>query len=112
MKAGAALWPPLRCLAHVSPESKSKAGGTPQRAVELLLRASGRHAYLMTGDFLVVRLWGVLTAPERLQAKSSPPGIGRDLLKHGGAHLIETAKPLTVRLLSVALLGESARISG
>jgi len=51
------------------------------------------RAYLI-GDLLVVRLEGVLTAPELLLAKSPPRGRGRDLLKQVRTHLIETAKPL------------------
>ena len=51
------------------------------------------HAHLL-GDFLVVRLQGVLTAAEQHLAKSLPAEKGRDLLKQVGSHLIETARPV------------------
>ena len=51
------------------------------------------HAYLL-GDFLVVRLQGVLTAAEQQLVKSLPAEKGRDLLKQVRTHLIETARPL------------------
>jgi uncharacterized protein YbcI len=51
------------------------------------------HAHLV-GDFLVVRLRGVLTAAEQQLAKSLPGEKGRDLLKQVRTHLIETARPL------------------
>ena len=50
------------------------------------------HAYLL-GDFVVVRLQGVLTPAEQQLAKF-PTQKGRDLLKQVRTHLIETAKPL------------------
>jgi uncharacterized protein YbcI len=50
------------------------------------------HAHLI-GDFLVVRLRGVLTAAEQHLAESLPAEKGRDLLKQVRAHLIETARP-------------------
>jgi len=50
------------------------------------------HAYLL-GDFVVVRLQGLLTAAEQQLAKL-PSERGRDLLKEVRTHLIETAKPL------------------
>jgi uncharacterized protein YbcI len=50
------------------------------------------HAYLL-GDFVVVRLRGLLTPAEQQLAKS-PSDKGRDLLKQVRSHLIETAKPL------------------
>ena len=50
------------------------------------------HAYLL-GDFVVVRLQGLLTPAEQQLAKS-PSDKGRDLLKQVRTHLIETAKPL------------------
>jgi uncharacterized protein YbcI len=50
------------------------------------------RAYLH-GDFIVVRLQGLLTPAEQQLAKS-PSGKGRDLLKQVRTHLIETAKPL------------------
>ena len=48
----------------------------------------------LIGDLLVVRLKGVLTAPEQHLAKSLPDEKGRDLLKRVRTHLIETARPL------------------
>ena len=50
------------------------------------------HAYLL-GDFVVVRLQGLLTPAEQQLAKF-PSEKGRDLLKQVRSHLIETAKPL------------------
>jgi uncharacterized protein YbcI len=50
------------------------------------------HAHLI-GDFLVVRLQGVLTAAEQQLAKSLPSEKGRDLLKQVRTQLIETARP-------------------
>jgi uncharacterized protein YbcI len=50
------------------------------------------HAYLH-GDFVVVRLQGLLTPAEQQLAKC-PSEKGRDLLKQVRTHLIETAKPL------------------
>jgi len=50
------------------------------------------HAYLM-GDFVVVRLQGLLTPGEQQMAKS-PSDKGRALLKEVRIHLIESAKPL------------------
>ena len=51
------------------------------------------HAYLL-GDFLVVRLQGVLTAAEQQLVKTFPPEKGRDLLKQVRTQLIETARPV------------------
>ena len=51
------------------------------------------HAHLL-GDFLVVRLKGVLTAAEQHLVKSLPAEKGRDLLKQVRTHLIETARPV------------------
>jgi uncharacterized protein YbcI len=51
------------------------------------------HAHLL-GDFLVVRLEGVLTAAEQQLVKSLPAEKGRDLLKQVRTHLVETARPL------------------
>ncbi len=48
----------------------------------------------LIGDFLVVRLMGVLTDAEQHLFKSLPAGKGRDLLKEVRTHLIETARPL------------------
>ncbi|HKI19738.1 MAG TPA: DUF2294 domain-containing protein [Isosphaeraceae bacterium] len=50
------------------------------------------HAHLI-GDFLVVRLEGVMTAAEQHLVKSIPAENGRDLLKQVRTHLIETARP-------------------
>ena len=50
------------------------------------------HAHLI-GDFVVVRLHGLLTPAEQLLARS-PSEKGRDLLKQVRTHLMETAKPL------------------
>ena len=49
------------------------------------------HAYLL-GDFVVVRLQGLLSPAER-QLAESPSEKGRDLLKQVRTNLIETAKP-------------------
>jgi uncharacterized protein YbcI len=49
------------------------------------------HAFLV-GDFLVVRLQGLLTLAEQQLART-PSDRGRDLLKQVRTHLIETAKP-------------------
>jgi uncharacterized protein YbcI len=49
------------------------------------------RVYLL-GDFLVVRLQGVLTAAEQQLVKSLPAEKGRDLLKQVRTHLIETAR--------------------
>ena len=51
------------------------------------------HTYLL-GDFLVVRLRGVLTAAEQQLVKSLPAEKGRDLLKQVRTHLVETARPV------------------
>ena len=51
------------------------------------------HTHLL-GDFLVVRLKGVLTAAEQHLVKSLPSEKGRDLLKQVRTHLIETARPV------------------
>ena len=48
----------------------------------------------LLGDFLVVRLHGVLTAAEQHLVKSLPSAKGRDLLKQVRSHLIETARPV------------------
>jgi uncharacterized protein YbcI len=52
----------------------------------------GVRAFLL-GDFVVVRLQGLLTPAEQQLAKF-PSEKGRDLLKQVRSHLIETAKPL------------------
>ena len=48
----------------------------------------------LLGDFLVVRLQGVLVAAEQHLVKSLPAEKGRDLLKQVRSHLIETARPV------------------
>jgi uncharacterized protein YbcI len=48
----------------------------------------------LIGDFLVVRLQGVLTAAEQQLVKSVTPDKGRDLLKEVRTQLIETARPI------------------
>ena len=55
------------------------------------------NAYLL-GDFVVVRLQGLLTPAEQQHAKF-PSEKGRDLLKQVRTHLIETAKPLIQALV-------------
>jgi uncharacterized protein YbcI len=56
------------------------------------------HAHLI-GDFLVVRLQGVLTAAEKHLVKSLPAEKGRDLLKQVRTHLLETARPLMEKMV-------------
>ena len=51
------------------------------------------HTHLI-GDFLVVRLQGVLTAAEQHLVKSLTAEKGRNLLKQVRTHLIETARPI------------------
>jgi len=51
------------------------------------------HTYLL-GNFLVVRLQGVLTAAEQQLVQALPAEKGRDLLKQVRTHLIETARPV------------------
>jgi uncharacterized protein YbcI len=55
------------------------------------------HAYLL-GDFVVVRLQGLLTPAEQQLAKT-PSEKGRDLLKQVRTHLIETARPVMEALV-------------
>jgi uncharacterized protein YbcI len=55
------------------------------------------HAYLI-GDFVVVRLQGLLTPAEQQLAKF-PSEKGRDLLKQVRSHLIETARPLIAAIV-------------
>ncbi len=47
----------------------------------------------LIGDFLVVRLLGVLTAAEQQLVKSFSAEKGRDLLKQVRTHLVELARP-------------------
>ena len=49
------------------------------------------HTHLI-GDFLVVRLQGVLTAAEQQLVKTLPAEKGRDLLKQVRTQLVETAR--------------------
>ncbi len=51
------------------------------------------HTFLL-GNFLVVRLQGVLTAAEQQLVQALPADKGRDLLKQVRTHLIETARPV------------------
>lgn len=51
------------------------------------------HAHLL-GDFLVVRLQGILTPAEQNLVKSLPTENERDLLKQVRTQLIETARPV------------------
>lgn len=51
------------------------------------------HTHLL-GDFLVVRLHGVLTAAEQQLVKSLSAEKGRDLLKQVRTHLVEAARPV------------------
>jgi uncharacterized protein YbcI len=53
----------------------------------------------LIGDLLMVRLKGVLTAPEQHLVKSLPNEKGRDLLKQVRTHLIETARPLLAAMI-------------
>jgi len=53
----------------------------------------------LIGDFLVVRLQGVLTAAERHLVKTLLPEKGRDLLKQVRTQLIEVARPTLDRLV-------------
>ena len=59
------------------------------------------RTYLL-GDFLVVRLQGVLTAAEQHLVKSVPPEKGRDLLKRVRTQLIEAARPVLQALVEGA----------
>jgi uncharacterized protein YbcI len=51
------------------------------------------HAHLI-GDLLLIRLQGVLTAPEQHMVEVLPVEKGRDLLKQVRTQLIETARPI------------------
>ncbi len=53
----------------------------------------------LLGDFLVVRLEGVLTAAEQHLVRAVAPEKGRDLLKQVRTHLIETARPAMEKLV-------------
>jgi uncharacterized protein YbcI len=56
------------------------------------------HAFLIS-DLLVVRLTGVLTAAEQHLVKSLPAENGRNLLKQVRTQLIETARPVMVKMV-------------
>jgi len=64
------------------------------------------RAYLI-GDFVIVRLHGVLTAAEQHLVQTLPPEKGRDLLKQVRTQLVETARP-TLDALIADLTGEQA----
>jgi uncharacterized protein YbcI len=51
------------------------------------------HAHLI-GDFIVIRLQGILTAAEQQLVKSLSSEKGRDLLKEVRTQLMETARPI------------------
>jgi uncharacterized protein YbcI len=59
------------------------------------------HAY-MIGDFLVVRLKGVLTVAEQQLVAALPAEKGRDLLKQVRVHLVETARPVMEKMIQKA----------
>jgi uncharacterized protein YbcI len=59
------------------------------------------HAYLI-GDFLVVRLKGVLTVAEQQLVAALPAEKGRDLLKQVRVHLVETARPVMEKMIQKA----------
>jgi len=60
---------------------------------------SGIRAHLL-GDFLVVRLQGVLTAAEQHLATSLASDEGRDLLKQVRTHLVEVARPQLEQMIT------------
>ena len=59
------------------------------------------HTHVI-GDFVVVRLTGVLTAAEKQMVKSIPAEKGRELLKQVRTHLIETARPMMELMIESA----------
>ena len=59
------------------------------------------HAHLI-GDFLVVRLQGVLTAAEQQLVKTLPSENRRNLLKEVRTQLMETARPLLEAMVQEA----------
>jgi len=59
------------------------------------------HTFLL-GNFLVVRLQGVLTAAEQQLVQALPAEKGRDLLKQVRTHLIETARPVLEAMIQEA----------
>jgi uncharacterized protein YbcI len=56
----------------------------------------------LIGDFLIVRLEGVLTAAEQHLVKALADEKGRDLLKQVRSHLIETARPVMEAMVQKA----------
>ncbi|MGL6095247.1 MAG: DUF2294 domain-containing protein [Fimbriiglobus sp.] len=56
------------------------------------------HTHLI-GDFIVIRLHGVLTEAEEQLVKTLPPEKGRDLLKQVRTQLIETARPVLEKMI-------------
>ena len=62
----------------------------------------------LIGDFLVVRLQGVLTAAEQHLVTTLPAERGRDLLKQVRTQLIETSRPQLEQLVQ-AVTGVSIR---
>lgn len=56
------------------------------------------HAHLI-GDFIVIRLHGVLTEAEQQLVKTLLPEKGRDLLKQVRTQLIEMARPVLEGLI-------------
>jgi uncharacterized protein YbcI len=56
------------------------------------------HSHLI-GDFIVIRLHGVLTEAEGQLVKTLPPEKGRDLLKQVRTQLIETARPVLEEMI-------------
>lgn len=59
------------------------------------------RAHLL-GDFLAVRLQGVLTAAEQHLVRTLPPEKGRDLLKQVRTQLIEIARPVLSKMVAEA----------
>jgi len=59
------------------------------------------RAHLL-GDFLAVRLQGVLTAAEQHLVRTLPPEKGRDLLKQVRTQLIEIARPVLSQMVAEA----------
>ena len=59
------------------------------------------RAHLL-GDFLAVRLQGVLTAAEQHLVRTLPPEKGRDLLKQVRTQLIEIARPVLTEMVTEA----------
>jgi len=56
------------------------------------------HAHLI-GDFIVIRLHGVLTEAEQQLVKTLPVEKGRDLLKQVRTQLIEAARPVLEEMI-------------